>query len=148
MVALQRVLLNGYHNQDQQHTHWHEQQIDADWFWLVLMLMLSLLAVTPAWCHQELHTSERTIVPWTVISVTRRSRSDVSESVSHWWLADLTDVTLVSTYRYEKDEEDENDEDLSCDESYLLIKVREVRMWGEKEWWFETFRRWRFFETV
>ena len=40
-----------------------------------------------------------------IFSVTRRSRSDVSESVSEWWLADLTDVTLVN------DEDDEDDED-------------------------------------
>ena len=32
----------------------------------------------------------------TVLSVTRRSRSDVSESVTHWSLADFNDVTLVS----------------------------------------------------
>ena len=31
-----------------------------------------------------------------LISVTRRSRSDGSESLSHWTLADLTDVTLAS----------------------------------------------------
>ena len=34
----------------------------------------------------------------------------VTDSVSHWWLADLTDVTLASDDTYGEDEEDEEDE--------------------------------------
>ena len=53
-----------------------------------------------------------------VFSVTRRSRSDgshslthsLSESLTEWLLADLTDVTLASDDTYEDDEEDEEDE--------------------------------------
>ena len=33
---------------------------------------------------------------WCIFSVTGRSRSDGSHSLTEWTLADLTDVTLVS----------------------------------------------------
>ena len=34
--------------------------------------------------------------PILILAGCRRSISDVSDSLSHWWLADFTDVTLVS----------------------------------------------------
>ena len=51
-----------------------------------------------------------------IFSVTRRSRSDVSESVSDWWLADFNDVTLASDDTYKEDEEDEEEEEDEEDE--------------------------------
>ena len=39
---------------------------------------------------------------YVIFSVTRRSRSDGSESLSESWLADLTDVTLVSDDTFSK----------------------------------------------
>ena len=60
-----------------------------------------------------------------LFSVTRRSRSDESHSLSHWVSVsiDFIDVTLVSddTYRrlywYDPDDPD------NLDESYLVMKV-------------------------
>ena len=72
-------------------------------------------------------------------SVTRRSRSDGSQSViqslTDWWLADLTDVALVSD---EDDEDYEDDEDIHgknvwcCGDGYfgqkkIAEKVRKSR---------------------
>ena len=39
--------------------------------------------------------------------VTRRSRSDGSESLTHSWSADLTEVTLANEDTYREDEKDE-----------------------------------------
>ena len=63
---------------------------------------------------------------FSIFSVWRRSRSDVSHLLSEWMFADLTDVTLVSedTYRrlywcdpYEPDDPDDHDEPDEPDDS-------------------------------
>ena len=53
---------------------------------------------------------------WTIFSVTRCWRSDVSDSVSQSWLADFTDVTLESE-DHDQDEDKNEDEDF-----YLKVK--------------------------
>ena len=62
----------------------------------------------------------KNLIKFTVFSATRRSRSDVCDSLTHWVSIniDFTDMTLMSedTYGDEEDEEDEEGEEGEEDE--------------------------------